>query len=220
MRFKAIIFDLDGTLLDTLEDLADAGNRVLAAAGLPVHPVDEYRYFVGDGLLKLVERILPEKIRDREHIERLANDFRVDYGSNWRVKTQLYEGIGSMLSALQEKGIGLNVLSNKPHEFTEACVREFLGKWDFQVVLGQRPGLARKPDPVGALEIAGKIGFLPGDILYLGDTATDMKTAVAAGMYAVGALWGFRTADELEENGAVRLVRHPGELLDLLEDRD
>jgi phosphoglycolate phosphatase len=109
----------------------------------------------------------------------------------------------------------MNILSNKPHDFTEICVREFLGEWTFAHVLGNQEGLAKKPDPVGALEIATKLGLAPPEIVYVGDTATDMKTAVAAGMYPVGVLWGFRTAAELERNGAARLVKRPEEILEL-----
>lgn len=214
---KAVIFDLDGTLLDTLDDLADAGNRVLAAAGLPTHPVDRYRYFVGDGVRVLAERILPVNLRDDENIERLMSAFREDYGRNWHVKTRMYDGIGTMLTSLQQRKVSLNILSNKPHDFTQQCVRKFMGQWHFSTVLGHRPGTAWKPDPAAALEIAAGIGIPPAEILYLGDTATDMKTARAAGMYAVGALWGFRTAAELEDNGAVRLVRHPMELPQLIQ---
>jgi phosphoglycolate phosphatase len=218
MKFKAIIFDLDGTLLDTLEDLADAGNRVLAEAGLPVHPVDSYRYFVGDGLVALIQRILPEDMQSEVHIQRMSLAFRGVYAKNWNAKTGLYNGIDSLLNGLQENSLPMNVLSNKPHDFTVICVQEFLGEWTFSHVLGNREDLARKPDPAGALEIAGKLGIDPSEIVYLGDTATDMKTAVAAGMYPVGALWGFRTADELDKCGAARLVAHPEEVLELFKD--
>lgn len=217
MPLKAVIFDLDGTLLDTLDDLADSANRVLAAAGLPTHPVDRYRYFVGDGVRVLVERILPENLRDGDRIERLMSAFRDDYGKNWHAKTRMYDGIDAMLTSLQQQKISLNILSNKPHDFTQMCVSRFMAQWHFSTVLGQRPGVPRKPDPASALEIAAGIGVSPAEILYLGDTATDMKTARAAGMFAVGALWGFRTAGELEEHGAARLVRHPLELPELMQ---
>ena len=216
MTYKAVIFDLDGTLLDTLDDLADAGNRVLAAEGLPVHPVPEYRYFVGDGMQALVRRILPRHLRSPEQIERLILAFREDYGRNWQVKTRAYQGIGEMLTAVQDRGLSLNVLSNKPHDFTRLCVSEFFRHWEFDHVLGLRPGSHRKPDPAGALEIAGRLGIPAADFLYLGDTATDMKTAAAAGMYPVGALWGFRSAAELKEAGARRLIAEPSELPGLL----
>lgn len=217
MKYKAIIFDLDGTLLDTLEDLAAAGNRVLAGAGLPVHPVERYRYFVGDGLQTLIERIIPADWREAGRLAELVTAFREDYGRNWQVRTRVYDGIPALLTALQTAGVILNVLSNKPHDFTGLCVNRFLGRWHFRVVLGQQPGMARKPDPGGALRIAGKIGLPPAEILYLGDTATDMRTAVAAGMHPLGALWGFRTAEELLANGAAELAARPAAVLDIVQ---
>lgn len=216
ISLKAVIFDLDGTLLDTLADLADAGNRILSAAGLPVHPVDGYRYFVGDGLATLIRRILPENLRnDKQTLQRMGKSFREAYAKNWHEKTTLYGGVDRLLNGLQEDGRPMNVLSNKPHDFTELCVREFLGKWTFAHVVGNREGLARKPDPAGALEIAGKLRLAPSEIVYVGDTATDMKTAVNAGMYPVGALWGFRTFDELKKNGAACLAERPEQVLEL-----
>jgi phosphoglycolate phosphatase len=216
MSFKAVVFDLDGTLLDTLDDLADSANRVLAAGGYPEHPVDAYRYFVGDGLQILVERILPEENRTREAIRMLAEAFKEEYSRNWHVKSVMYDGIDIMLNGLQQSGLRLSVLSNKPHDFTCMCVRKMLPAWTFEPLLGARPGVAKKPDPIAALEIAARLGLDPGEILYLGDTATDMKTATGAGMYPVGALWGFRTAEELTQNGAARLISRPQQLLDLI----
>lgn len=213
MNYSAVIFDLDGTLLDTLDDLADSCNRVLDDAGLPRHPVDTYRYFVGDGLATLITRILPEGLRDEKHIEELGRAFRKDYSTNWKVKTKQYEGIDFMLTGLQDMSFSLNVLSNKPHEFTDLCIQDFFSSWSFDVILGQKAGMAKKPDPAGALEIAQTIKVSPAEVLYVGDTATDMQTAVAAGMYPVGALWGFRTEDELRKNGAQQLISDPRELV-------
>lgn len=215
MRYRAVIFDLDGTLLDTLDDLADAANRVLAVAGHPVHPRDAYRYFVGDGLQTLIRRILPQDKSDDEEADRLILAFREDYGRNWHVKTRLYGGVDAMLTGLRERGVILAVLSNKPDDFTRICVRQFLGGWRFEVVLGQRAGVPAKPDPGGALEIAGLLDLRPAEILYLGDSDTDMKTARAAGMFPVGAVWGFRTAEELRASGAGHLAGRPEELLGL-----
>ena len=216
MNCKAIIFDLDGTLLDTLVDLADAGNKVLANAGLPVHTTDSYRYFVGDGLITLIQRILPEDMRSTEKVRQMAESFREVYATNWNAKTKPYEGIEEMLSGLKSKDLPMNILSNKPDDFTKVCVREFFGSDTFVHVLGNRDGVPKKPDPAGALEIANLLSLSPAEILYLGDTATDMQTAVAADMLAVGALWGFRPARELEENGAKHLVTHPVEVLELI----
>lgn len=215
-RFKAVLFDLDGTLLDTLEDLADSANQVLAEQGFPVHPVAAYRYFVGDGMQTLIERIVPEEKRTTDNIQRTVRAFQEVYSRNWHVKTVMYEGIDSMLSGLQQAGLKLSILSNKPHEFTCLCVERMLPDWTFSPLLGARPGVAKKPDPAGALEIASRLHLAPGDFLYLGDTATDMKTATSAGMYPVGALWGFRTAEELEQNGAARIISTPQQLLELI----
>lgn len=219
MKIEAVIFDLDGTLLDTLDDIADSANRVLRAAGLPSHPVDRYRYFVGEGLHRLIERIIPEEKRSEEQVRSLIADFRVDYGRNWKVKTRVYDGIDELLDGLLEKGLRLGVFSNKPHDFTIICVREFLDDRTFQAVLGQQEGRPRKPDPAGALETARMLGVKPENVLYLGDTATDMETACAAGMLPVGALWGFRTKEELLSSGAGHLVGSPPEVLDLISGR-
>ena len=218
--FKAVIFDLDGTLLDTLEDLADAGNRVLSDAGLPVHPIASYRYFVGDGLITLISRILPESMRGDEQVQHMAMVFRDIYAKNWNAKTKIYKGVDTLLDSLEQKELAMNVLSNKPHDFTQICVREFLGKWTFAHVIGNREGLAKKPDPTGALQIADMLGVEPMEIVYIGDTATDMETAVAAGMYPVGALWGFRTAEELERSGANLLAERPENILELFQKND
>ncbi len=216
MRFQAAIFDLDGTLLDTLEDLADAANRVLRSLGLPGHAVEEYRYFVGNGMVRLIERILPPGRRDARFVARVVDAFRNDYGHHWKDKSRMYDGVPAMLDGLARARLKLAILSNKPHEFTLACVRDLLPGYRFDPVFGQRPGVAPKPDPAAALEIAARLGARPEEILYLGDTATDMQTAVRAGMFAVGALWGFRTRKELEESGARVLVSRPEDLLHLV----
>jgi phosphoglycolate phosphatase len=214
---KAIIFDLDGTLLNTLEDLCDAVNRVLARNGFPPHPLDAYRYFVGDGAAALFKRALPAARQDEATLHRCLVDFRDDYGRHWNVKTRPYPGIPEMLDALVARGARLAVLSNKPHETTEKCVGGFLVRWRFDVVLGQHEPLPKKPDPAGALAIAARLEVRPDEILYLGDTGTDMKTAVSAGMYPAGVLWGFRTAGELVDNGARSLVSHPMEVVELIQ---
>lgn len=218
MRYRAVISDLDGTLLDTLDDLADAANRVLTVAGLPAHPRDAYRYFVGDGLQTLIRRILPQDRRDDEETGRFVRAFREDYSRNWQVKTRLYDGVAAMLTGLREMGILLAILSNKPDDFTRICVRRFLGDWRFEAVLGQRSGMPKKPDPGGALEIAGLLDLPPAEILYLGDSDTDMKTARSAGMFPVGAAWGFRTAEELWASGAGEVAGRPEELLGFFRD--
>jgi phosphoglycolate phosphatase len=216
MSYKAIIFDLDGTLLNTLADLGNAVNRVLAQRGFPTHALDEYRYFVGNGTRMLIIRALPEKKRDDETVAECLEAFREDYGQHWKVKTRLYDGVPEMLTALTARGLRIAVVSNKPDDFTKQCVAYFLPHWRFDAVIGQRDEVPQKPDPAGALEAAELLHISPGDFLYLGDSSVDMKTAVAAGMFPVGALWGFRSAKELRENGAQALITRPLELLDLL----
>ncbi len=216
MRYKAVLFDLDGTLLDTLQDLAAAGNRVLGGQGMPEHPVDAYRYFVGDGINVLAERILPTALRSPETIAATAAAFQAEYANNWNDRSAPYAGIPAMLDQLIAAGLRLCILSNKPDAFTRLCVEQLLPHWSFDPLLGQRPGVPKKPDPAGALEVAARLGLAPAEILYVGDTAVDMRTGVAAGMDAVGVLWGFRGADELRQAGAWRLISRPDELLPLL----
>ena len=217
MPYQTVIFDLDGTLLDTLEDIGDAVNRVLAARRLPVHPIDAYRFFLGDGMAMLITRALPEEKRDAQTVRSCLEAYRADYDRHWNVKTRPYDGVGALLDALTARGLKLAILSNKPHEFTERCVREFLSNWSFDVVIGGKDGVPLKPDPAGALATAHSLGIPPAACLYLGDTPVDIKTAIAAGMTPVGVLWGFRPAQELRESGAQILIEQPIEILGLLE---
>ena len=138
MEFKAILFDLDGTLLDTLEDLGNSVNRVLAERGFPTHDLDRYRYFVGDGAMMMITRVLPKQERNNDTIQACADAFQKDYSQNWKVKTGLYDGIAEMLDELVTRNLKLAVLSNKPHKFTKQCVDELLSNWRFEIVFGQR----------------------------------------------------------------------------------
>lgn len=216
MKFKAVVFDLDGTLLDTLEDLADSMNSVLAKRNYPIHEVNAYKYFVGNGMRILVQRTFPLDKRDYVCVEDGLSAMRKEYGNRWNNKTKPYKGIAEMLNALVGKGIKITVLSNKADDFTKLMVQKLLPDWNFELVFGERKGVPIKPDPSGALEIAQRLGILPQECLYLGDTGVDMKTAVSAGMYPVGVLWGFRKAEELAENGARMLITNPAAVLDLL----
>jgi len=217
VRFDAVLFDLDGTLLDTLEDIADAANGVLARHRYPIHPLDAYRYFVGEGARTLVRRVLPAEARDDETVDRMYAEFRAGYALNWKAKTKPYVGIPEMLDGVVERGLKLAVLSNKPDDFTRKCVAELLPHWTFDAVLGHHDGIPPKPDPTGALEVARGL-FVPGyRIVYLGDSSIDMKTALASGMYGVGVLWGFRSRVELEASGARVVIEKPRELFELLD---
>ncbi len=217
MIFEAVLFDLDGTLIDTLEDIGDAVNRALSKKSFPTHDISTYRKFVGDGSRTLMERALPKEHRNDKNIDACLKEYVEDYSRNYNVKSKLYFAIPNLLDRLKAKGVKLAILSNKPDAMTKTCVNAFLSKWDFDVVFGERDSVPRKPNPQGALEISKKMSIPPSNFLYLGDTATDMKTAVSAGMFPVGVLWGFRSSKELKENGACAIIDQPLAVLDLLQ---
>jgi phosphoglycolate phosphatase len=214
---RCVLFDLDGTLVDSLADLANSMNRVLTRQGLPPHPVEAYRYFVGDGITNLVQRALPDEALQQEIIEECVQEMRKEYALRWAETTRPYPGIAELLDALATRGIEMTILSNKPDELTQEVVRTLLPDWRFAAVAGAKDAIARKPDPAGALRIASLLQRVPEEFLYLGDTNTDMRTARGAGMFAIGALWGFRTAEELKDSGAQALISVPIELCRLLD---
>ena len=216
MRFRAVMFDLDGTLLDTLDDLTDSMNSSLRRFGFPPHARDTYRYLVGDGLVNLVVRALPEDHRDEATINNVASAQWEEYSRNWANKTQPYDGIHELLDVLQERGIIMCILSNKPDDFTRIIVQKFLSRWKFADVRGQKKDTPIKPDPSAANQIALRLGVRNSEFLYVGDSNTDMRTANAAGMFPVGVLWGFRQKDELIAAGAKSLIEQPIDLLKLL----
>lgn len=215
MDYTAAVFDLDGTLLDTLTDLANAANAVLARQGYPTHPVTDYRRFIGAGVETLFARALPPGAGDRERIARCIRQFEEAYTHHWNIHTRPYPDVIEMLAALQARQIKMAVLSNKPHRFTERCVAEFLPAVKFELVLGQRQGVPRKPDPAGALEIATALAVPVDQCIYAGDSTIDMETARRAGMVPIGVTWGFQSRTDLEQNGAPTLIERPLELLDI-----
>jgi phosphoglycolate phosphatase len=217
MNFHAVLFDLDGTLLDTLDDLADSTNFALRQLGFPEHPAESYKLFVGDGMEKLIRRSVPEDRCDPATLAKCISVMREQYAVRWAEKTRPYDGIPDLLDALTSRGVRMAVFSNKPDEFTQLCVARLLAGWHFEIVLGADPTLPKKPDPAGARQIAERFHVEPAEVVYLGDTGTDMQTAVAANMFPVGGLWGFRTADELIANGARLLLQKPLDLLRVLD---
>jgi len=221
MPIEAVLFDLDGTLLDTLDDIADSANTVLGRRGYATHAVDDYRFLVGDGVVKLIERSLPADAMSEELVERCVHEMREEYGHRWNAKTRPYDGVTEMLDGVVERGAKLAVLSNKPHGFTVMCVEGLLAGWSFDAVAGQGHGRGRgfphKPDPAGALELARRMGVGPEGIVFLGDSGVDMQTAVNAGMYPAGATWGFRPREELTGAGARELLDRPEDLLALMD---
>ncbi|HUF60677.1 MAG TPA: HAD-IA family hydrolase [Verrucomicrobiales bacterium] len=213
----AVVFDLDGTLLDTLEDLAESLNAALEEAGYPPHPVSAYRYFVGDGARRLVERAFPPgRPPAEEEADRIYRNYLRHYGECWDRKSKPYPGILELLDLLRDLGIPLAVCSNKPDAFTRLCVERLLPPQRFAAVIGQREGVPRKPDPAAALLAARQMGVDPGACLFVGDSGVDMETACRAGMAPIGVLWGFREAGELLGAGARCLLASPAELEPLL----
>ncbi len=216
MSFRGVIFDLDGTLADTLADIAACGNHALAAFDRPPLPRDRYRYLAGQGARYLVREALgaPD---DDPRVERglaLFRAYQLEHGMDL---TRPYPGVPELLDELVRRGVRLAVLSNKPHAATVAMIAARFARWPFDAVRGHREGEPLKPDPAGALAIARELGLSPSAWLFVGDTRVDMLTARAAGMRAIGALWGFRDAEELRAAGADALIAAPGELLRELE---
>lgn len=217
---RAVVFDLDGTLLNTLDDIADSMNAVLSRRGLPEHPVDAYKGFVGDGARMLVTRALPRDGCTGGLIDECEQDFKSVYGRNWKVKTRAYPGINELLLRLKKERVPLGILSNKPHVYTLQCVQELLPEGVFKAILGQNDGVPPKPDPAGARMISSRLGVGLNQILYVGDTGVDMQTGRRSGMVPIGVLWGFREARELREHGAHALVERPDQIPPLLQGQD
>ena len=217
---RAAIFDLDGTLLDTLSDIAHAMNGVLAARGLPEHPVDAYRRMVGSGLEMLVRRAVPDAVaRSRTVVAALTGELREAYAREPVARTRPYEGIPILLEDVRTRGIPMAVLSNKADELVQDIVAGFFAHDLFEVVQGMRDDTPPKPDPTSARSIAARLGAEPAEIIYLGDSDVDMHTARNAGMTAVGAAWGFRGAAELREAGAQIVIEAPGDLIGVIDSR-
>jgi phosphoglycolate phosphatase len=216
MELHGVIFDLDGTLLDTLEDISDAANFVLRQHGFVEHAVERYRDFVGEGVQTLLWRILPEEHRNPENLQSCMETMKRAYLNHLNVKTTIYEGIPELLDELKRLGLKRAVLSNKPDDLTKQCVRHYFGKNMFEPVIGQKADLPRKPDPTAARMIAEEWKCEASRICFLGDTSTDMNTAASAGMRPIGVLWGFRARQELIQAGAIRCLSHPHDFLDFL----
>lgn len=208
--YQAVLFDLDGTLTNTLEDIAFAMNRSLRLHGLPEYPVEAYRYLVGNGARVLARRAVGEHA---ELAESVQQTYQAYYQEHSLERTRPYDGVPELLQALQARGVKLCVFSNKPHADTCRVVQHYFPQVDFAVVRGQMEGVPVKPDPAGALAAAEQMNVAPEDVLYLGDTDVDMHCALRAGMHPVGAAWGFRDARELQEAGAERVIQHPMDLL-------
>ena len=216
MKHRAVLFDLDGTLLNTLQDVADSVNNGLANLGFPQHAVENYKTLIGEGRDVLVRRALPADHRDAATALKLLDLVNAEYAVHWADNTRPYPGIPELLDNLTKKGIKIAVLSNKADDLTNLCVTKLLSQWRFTLVAGAKSSVPNKPDPTSALQIARQMGISPAQFIYLGDSDIDMKTANNAGMFAIGAGWGFRSEQELLGAGAKAVIKHPSELLKYL----
>ena len=216
MKTELVIFDLDGTLLDTIGDLAAASNHMLRLRGLAEHTLDDYRRFVGNGILRLVERALPEALRTPAAVQAARADFLAFYIDHIDLETRPYAGIPALLEELARRGIRLAVASNKFQAGTEKLVRRFFPAIPFVAVLGQRPDVPLKPDPAVVREILTQCGVPAEKTLYVGDSGIDIEPARAAGVRSVGVTWGFRSRTELEAAGADRLADRAEAILEAL----
>lgn len=212
--YRCVVFDLDGTVLNTLEGLADAGNYALSQMKLPTHPTESYRRFVGNGIPKLIERMLP-KDADKAAFLEAYEMFRSYYNIHMNDKTVPYPGIPELLKALKEKGVKLALVSNKAHEFAAEMIERYFPKI-FDVVFGSVEGFPKKPDPYWVLRALETLAVKPDEVFYVGDSGVDMQTAQRAGLTACGVLWGFRDQGELEENGADIICGDPEKLFTLI----
>lgn len=211
----AVIFDLDGTLLNTLGDLRAATNHALEVRGLPPHSMEEIRQFIGNGIRLLIRRAMPEGTPEAE-IDAALDDFKAYYAAHIHDRTVPYDGIPQLLTALRKRGIKVAVLSNKIDSASQQLIEYFFpGKTD--VVFGEHVGVPRKPDPTSCRIVMQQLGVQPEQVLYVGDSGTDMQTAKNAGLYAVGVTWGFRSKEVLLKYGADVLVHRPEQILQILD---
>ena len=217
---KLAIFDLDGTLLNTIEDLGYAANHALQAHGYPTHSIASYPFFVGNGVRRLIERVLPEDARTEATIDRLLVTFKEYYNDHNTDYTKPYEGIPELLSLLSSRGVAIAVASNKYQAATEKLISHFFPTLSFIAVEGQKEGVPVKPDPSIVFEILAKAKTPKADTIYIGDSGMDMETARRACVDSVGVTWGFRPEKELVENHADTIVNSPGDIAKLIFSND
>lgn len=213
---KHIIFDLDGTLVNSIYDLGDSVNNVLKRNGYPIHDYEKYYYFVGNGTVKLCERALPVDKRTQKEIEKIHSEFQEEYKLNYKNKTRSYDGIEKMLTSLSDMNIKYSVASNKTDRFSKIIVSELLKDNNFSYVYGKKEGYKTKPDPQLVYDIIENENLKKSEVLFVGDSNVDIKTGHNAGIKSVGCLWGFRDYDELQSAGADYIIKKPEELLEIV----
>lgn len=217
MKYKLVIFDLDGTLLDSIGGIMEAMNQVLLAHRYPVHDRQAYLYFVGNGLKKLAERALPAEVVQTEGVEEYYHELVKAYDQYYHVDLKLYEGIAEMLDSLQQKGVMLAVNSNKIHHMVEKIREDYYGKWQWLDAIGAREGKAIKPSPEAVYEIMQKAGAGKEETLYVGDSEVDIATAINAGVDSAFVSWGFRKLSDIPAEKVTYIIDKPSELADLFE---
>ena len=215
---KSVLFDFDGTLVNSLEDLAASCNFALESFGFPTHETEKYKYFVGNGMQNLIERILPEDKRDGQTHKKVFDVFYNHYSQHYVDKTVPYDGIPELLVGLKKKGLKIGIISNKKHEMTLEVVGKLFDSGIFDVVYGKMEGYPTKPDVRLTLKLMGELGVKPDECVLVGDSGMDMAASVNAGCKGIGALWGFREREELCQNGAAYIAEKPCEILKLIEE--
>lgn len=212
---KAVLFDLDGTLADSLEDLAASTNYALETFGFPVHKTNKYKEFVGDGIPKLIERAIPESARGTDFLLKTQDYFMKHYREHYYDNTRAYNGIPALLKQLKQSGMKIAVISNKAQEMAEKVVNKLFGDM-FDTVAGKREGYPAKPDPTLTLEVIKALGAEPRECAFAGDSGMDMAAAVNCGAVPIGVLWGFRTKEELSQNGAEYFAEKPDDIFEII----
>lgn len=214
---KAVLFDLDGTLVDSLIDLASSTNYALGLKGFPAHEVEEFKYFAGDGMPKMMERALPQENRDEKTVKEILDLFLPHYAMHYADNTYAYEGVPELVSELKQRGFIVAVVTNKAQHMADKVVNKLYGD-SFKLIFGLRPNIPAKPDPTAALMAMEELGVKPEECVFIGDSGMDVATAVNSGAVPVGELWGFRKEDELLANGAKYIIKKPDELLKIIEE--
>lgn len=214
---KAVIFDLDGTLLDSIASIKYCGDQTFERFGFGPFPISEYKYLIGDGAANLVKRgLIKAGDSELKYFDEAYALYREIFAKDCMYEVKPFDGICELLDELKKSGVKISVLSNKPHLETIRVIETLFGKDVFDVVMGQQEGVAIKPSPEGVFNILDKLGLNKDEVLYVGDTCTDMKTGKGAGLFTIGVLWGFRDRKELEDNAADAIIEHPSEILNYL----
>ncbi len=215
MDIEGVIFDLDGTLVHTIEDISGAANKMFEKHGLPTHDVSHYLKWIGNGAVKFIEKALTTDVEEKQLMAYVA-EFKEIYGQNLHHKSKVYDGIPDVLDELESRSIKLSILSNKPHRLTRIVSDYYLSKWPFNPVFGQRETVPRKPDPSAAIEISKIMGLDPERILFIGDSDNDILTAMAAGMVPLGVSWGYGRLVNEPVSGMGELISQPADILRII----